>query len=59
MVSVFGFKWGSLLEADDPRERALGSAMWNPSTRKNKRRPLPGSARSGLIKEGCSWMPHS
>src|SRR5678815_3063669 len=33
--------------------------MSKSSTRKNKRRPLPGWARSGLIKGGCSCAPHS
>src|SRR4029453_18377054 len=38
--------------------RALFSATSKSSTRKNKRRPLPGEAFSGLVKEGCSCEPH-
>src|SRR5262249_53207409 len=39
--------------------RALGKATSKLSTRKNRRRPLPGLASWGLVNEGCPWAPHS
>ena len=42
-----------------PSARALSKASSKSSTRKNRRRPLPGLALWGLVNEGCSWAPHS
>ena len=48
---------GGCLPAESAR--ALGKATSKLSTRKNRRRPLPGLAWSELVNEGCSCAPHA
>jgi hypothetical protein len=56
MVPVLGFTCGSS-SSRLTRARALGRTTSKLSTRKNKRRPLPGLAQWGLVNEGCSHFP--
>ena len=56
-VPVFGLSCGSSSKRGTSA-RARASACSKSSTRKNSSRPLPGCARSGLVRVGCSCSPH-